>query len=337
MKKLKAAVSGFRHEHIVSIVKKLKAHPEIEITACSEEEPGKCASIIDACGLEITHGNLESMLEEAEFDILAIADVYTSRGPQAVKALSAGRHVLSDKPLCTGSGEIASIKKLSREKNLSVMAALTLRYNPVLQKARKLLSEGIIGEPTNLIITGQHGLKFRAGRPGWYFEKGKHGGTVNDLMVHGIDAAPWLTGRKLSSVLSALTGHFQPGGAPFFQDIAKAFFLLENGGGVFIDSSYMAPDGHPAGWEFRIWGTGGSMDFSTSGDIIVRRHNEKERKISPELLNPADFVEDLVREIKRTPGYEPVLTSEECILSTEIAAATQEAADNKLFGVPAGR
>lgn len=336
MEKLKAAVSGFRHGHIASIVKALRAHPDIEITACSEEEPGKCESIIEKCGFEITHGNLGDMLEEADFDVLAIGDIYTKRGGQAAAALEAGRHVLSDKPLCTQSFEIARIKELSEKKGLSVMVALTMRYSPVLQKARKMISEGAVGEVADVIVTGQHGLMFGSGRPDWYFEEGMHGGTINDIMIHGIDAVPWLAGVGFSSVMSALTGHFEPAEAPHFQDIGKAFLKLENGGGVFIDASYKAPSGHPSGWEFRLWGTGGFMCFGAKGDIILRRHDEPEKKISPEAQAGAGFVEDLVHEIRKTPGHRPVLSTRECLLSTANTVAVQEAGDKGLSGAELG-
>ncbi len=336
MAKLKAAVSGFRHGHIGSIINSLKKHPDIEIAACSEEEPGKCSSIIESSGVKITHRNLEAMLEEADFDILALGDVYAKRGGQAVKALEAGKHVLSDKPLCTESREITRIKELSGEKNLSVIIALTLRYSATLQTARKMILEGAIGEVADVIVTGHHGLMYRTGRPDWYFEEGMHGGTINDIMIHGIDAAPWLTGVRFSSVLSALAGHFEPDGAPFFQDIAKAFLKLENGGGVFMDTSYKAPAGHPSGWEFSLWGTSGYMNFKTAGEVIIRRHNEPEEKIAPGKVFNTDFVNDLVCEIRGTPGHKPVLSTLECLLSTGNTLAVEEAARTGASGAELG-
>lgn len=336
MEKLKAAVSGFRHGHIASIVKQLSDNPDIEITACSEEEPGKCEAIIEKCGVEITHGSLKDMLREEEFDLLAIGDVYTKRGAQAVAALEAGRHVLADKPLCTRRSEIESIKELSDEKGLSVIVALTLRYSPVLQAARKLIAEGAVGEVANVIVTGQHGLMFGAGRPDWYFEEGMHGGTINDIMIHGLDAVPWISGVSFSSVLSALTGHFEPAEAPHFQDIGKAFLKLENGGGVFIDASYKAPAGHPSGWDFMLWGTGGFMSFGAKGDIVLRRHDAPEERISPGAGGGPGLVDDLVHEIRKTPGHRPVLTTGECLLSTANTVAVQEAGDNGISGASLG-
>ncbi len=328
MEKIRAAVSGFRHGHISSIVKELDFHPEIQIVACSEEEPGKCGEIIEASGLEITHGSLDSMLKEIDFDVLALGDIYSKRGVQAVKALESGRHVLADKPLYTQRSEFNMIKKLSEEKGLSVIVALTLRYSPALQTARKLISGGALGEIASVIVTGQHGLMFGSGRPGWYFEEGMHGGTLNDIMIHGIDAVPWIAGVGFSGVLSALTGHFEPAEAPFFRDTATAFLKLENGGGVFLDTSYKAPSGHASGWEFSLWGTGGYMNFRTSGDIVLRRHDEPEKLITPEVQNRKTLAGDLAAEIRRTPGYEPVLTTAECLLSTLNTLTAQEAADS---------
>jgi predicted dehydrogenase len=332
MEKLRAAVCGFRHGHIGFIVKSLKEHPEIEITACSEEEPEKCSSYIKNCGVEITHNSLDAMLAGADFEILAMGDCYAKRGGQAIKAMEAGKHIFSDKPLCTAIDEIKKIKELSDGKKLSVIVALTLRYSPVLQTARKLIADGAVGEVANVIVTGQHSLQFRSGRPDWYFEKGMHGGIINDIMIHGIDAVPWLAGVRFSSVLSALTGHFEPPEAPDFQDIGKAFLKLENGGGVFLDASYKAPSGHPSSWGFSIWGTGGYMDFKTSGNITVRRHNKPEEKIEPEKIPGCGLADDLVNEIRRMPGHRAVLATEESLMSTLNTVRVQEAGDKGLSG-----
>ncbi len=333
MDRIRAAVSGFRHGHIISMVKELRDHPDIEVVAASEEAPELCADIIEGAGLSITHNNLSEMIGGADFDVLVLGDVYAKRGGQAIEALKAGKHLFSDKPLCTSQAEIARIKELSSEKNLSVIVALTLRYSVAIQTAKKIIADGVIGEVTNVIVTGHHVLMFRSGRPAWYFEEGMHGGTINDLMVHGIDSVAWITGLRFKSVLAAIAGHFEPAEAPFFQDVAKGFFELENGAGVFIDSSYKAPAGHPSGWEFSIWGTGGSLCFRTSGKISVKQNNKAESLVEPELFSRSALVDDLAAEIRGESGPRRVLTTGECLTAASNAAAAQEAAENREFGV----
>ncbi len=75
------------------------------------------------------------------------------------------------------------------------------------------------------------------------------------------------------------------------------------------------------------------MNFNISGGFILRRHNEPELKITPEKLFNTGFVNDLVHEIRKTPGHEPVLTTAECLLSAANTLRVQEAADEGKFCV----
>ena len=34
----------------------------------------------------------------------------------------------------------------------------------------------------------------------WYFEEGKHGGTINDIAIHGIDLVRYLTGKNVTKI-----------------------------------------------------------------------------------------------------------------------------------------
>ena len=39
----------------------------------------------------------------------------------------------------------------------------------------------------------------------WYFEEGKHGGTINDIAIHGIDLLRFITGKEFTKVNFAKT------------------------------------------------------------------------------------------------------------------------------------
>ncbi len=330
---MKVAISGFRHGHIASIVSKVRDHPDLEIVACCEEEPQECADIIDRCDINVDFRVFDEMLEEVDFDILAICDIYAKRGRQAIKALETGKHVISDKPLCTRPEELESIEKLVAEKRLSLTVGLSLRSSPAIQTARKLVQDGEIGEITNGIVTGYHGLNYRSGRPDWYFEEGAQEGTINDLMVHGVDSIQWITGIEIAEVLSAHTAHFEPKSVPFFQDVAMASFKLANEAGVFIDASYKTPEGHSSPWTFHFIGTEGALEIDLGRKIVLRKDNQAEREVPPRMLNDTNFVNDIVAEISGRSDYEPLLTTRECLDSTAKTLAAQQAADEGLANV----
>ena len=62
-------------------------------------------------------------------------------------------------------------------------------------------------------------------RPDWYFEKGKHGGVINDLAIHGIDLVRLFTDSDVEQVLSARSWNFYANEEPAFLDSAQ--FMLK--------------------------------------------------------------------------------------------------------------
>ena len=64
----------------------------------------------------------------------------------------------------------------------------------------------LIGDLVTISFGGQHALNYKedgSGRAAWYFEEGKHGGTLTDIAVHGIDLAQWICGCRVKSVTGA--------------------------------------------------------------------------------------------------------------------------------------
>ena len=64
----------------------------------------------------------------------------------------------------------------------------------------------LIGDLVTISFGGQHALNYKedgSGRAAWYFEEGKHGGTLTDIAVHGIDLAQWICGCRVKNVTGA--------------------------------------------------------------------------------------------------------------------------------------
>src|SRR5581483_4595745 len=112
-------------------------------------------------------------------------------------------------------------------------------------------------------VTAQHPLLLDK-RPAWYFEPGKHGGTINDIAIHATDLIPWLTGRKLVEVVAARAWNARLPQFPHFQDAAQFMLKLDNSGGVMADVSYLAPDGinykAPQYWRVTCHGSDGLIE-----------------------------------------------------------------------------
>lgn len=284
MKRNKIVFAGFEHPHITGLYGDVSKNENFEIIGAWEQDEKTRAAAAER-GVVFNYSDYAGMLEKSDADTVAVGAHFSARGELVIKALEAGKNVISDKPLCTSLSELEEIKRLASEKNLTVCIFLSLRQNPNILGAVTAIRNGAVGKVNNIIFEGEHPLNYGR-RAAWYFEDGMQGGTINDLAVHGIDLVRIMTGSRIEKVLAAREWNFFAEEKPNFKDSAQFMLRLESGAGVMADVSYSAPDAygysHPSYWHFRVFGSLGMMDFGENIDDVTLYPKEGEiRKISP--------------------------------------------------------
>lgn len=319
--KTRFAFAGFRHAHILDLHAGVSERGDAQVVACCETDAATRASI----GVTITHTDFQKMLSEIECDVVAIGDYYSRRGALAIAALKAGRHVLSDKPLCTSLDEQNEIEQLAAERGLLVGLQLDCRDYAAFRTLRELIAGGEIGEVCTVRVQGQHPLLLGT-RPAWYFEAGKHGGTINDIGIHAFDFIPWLTGLDWQKVDAARSWNGKARDFPHFHDCAQFMATLNNGAGVLADFSYLAPDrlGYklPHYWNVLIHGTHGLAEAHLQAEhITVITDASAIPEIRPVLeKRPRGYLDDFLMEMR---GETPSLSSAQCLRASRLALTAQ--------------
>jgi predicted dehydrogenase len=196
--------------------------------------------------------------------------------------------------------ELEEIVKLSEEKNLKVGCMLDLRYLPQTKKACEILNSGELGEVRNIAFNGQHPLNYGV-RPSWYFEEGMHGGTINDLAIHGVDLVRMLSGREFDKIDAARVWNAYAKKEPDFKDCALFMARLDGGAGVIADISYSAPKqafSLPSYWEFRVWCDCGMLVFNYPEEAVtVYREGIAEPEKYTELSAAGDYLTEFYDEV----------------------------------------
>ncbi|MBI4559683.1 MAG: Gfo/Idh/MocA family oxidoreductase [Candidatus Hydrogenedentes bacterium] len=339
-KPLRMCFVGFRHGHVFSLYSLVKNRGDARIVGVCEEDAAVRAELGNK-GVVVTHNSYDAMLSEVDCDAVAVGDYFGRRGAEVIQALEAGRHVIGDKPLCTRLPELTRIAELARANGLKVGCMLDLPDLAQFQTLRRLLASGVVGEAHTVCFLGQHPLLFGR-RPDWYFESGKHGGTLNDLAIHAIDAIPWLTGQEVVEITAARAWNARHQSHPSFQDGAIVMLRLANGAGVIGDVSYLAPDGqgysHPAYWRFTISGALGSIETSAvAKSVQVFAACDKagrDEPLDPE--RPGGYFEDFLADIAGKPNPNGLRT-ERILHSSRVALVAQHAADTGVFPVASRR
>ena len=313
------AFAGFRHSHILSLYNAAITDENVNIVGCFEQSPAE-SILTDAVSL--TYASYEEVLNDAQVDAVAIGDYYAKRGQMVIAALKAGKHVICDKPLCTSLDELDSIEALVRETGLKVCCMLDLRYMPQIKTVQKLIAEDKIGEIVNVSFTGQHCLDYE-NRPGWYFEDGKHGGTINDIAIHGIDLVRLLTQKELTKVNCARTWNAFADKTPHFKDCAQFMAEFDNVS-VMADISYAGPKCScilPTYWEFTFWGKKGMLKFNyASSDLLVYTAVEEVIPCHPTAVTLLEDFAQLIAGKASILDCEDILKSQRQTLHIQAAA-----------------
>lgn len=303
--KFKFAIAGFRHGHITSLHEKVKKHPDCQLVAACEEDADARKSARENWKIEITHDSFSKMLAEVDFDVLAVGDYYSKRGQLIIAALKAGKHTIADKPICTSLTELEEISRLSKAKNLKIGCMLDLRENPNMNAARHFISSGKLGEIHAIQFGGQHPLMLGV-RPAWYFEKGKHGGTLNDIAIHGLDLVEWLTGKEITEIVAARTWNAFAEKFPHFNDAGQLMLKLSNNCGVIGDVSYFSPDSFgyklPYYWRVTVWGRNGVLEFNcTETGVKTAINGSTEITITAPVPGEIDFLKSFISDVSGKP------------------------------------
>lgn len=331
--KLTWAFAGFRHGHIHGLYQRVAADSgNHQILAACEEDAATRTQL--AGRVAITHDSVDKMLAETNCDILAIGDYYARRGKLAIQGLKAGCHIMSDKPLCTSLDELEQISDLAAEKKRCIGCMLDLRDAPPFTTLKTVIDQGRIGTIQAIQIGGQHPLN-RGVRPEWYFEPGKHGGTINDIAIHAFDLIPWLTGSAFNRVIAARCWNAMVSDAPHFRDAAQMMLALDNGCGVLGDVSYFSPSGAgyslPAYWRITLWGEKGVLETSLTAENISLGavQSDKLEYLSFNDGNPGGYLKAFLAEIAHAPIPGGV-TTESVLTASRVALLTQQAGDQGL-------
>ena len=321
------AFAGFRHGHIFTLYRWAAEHPDVNIAAAWEENDA-AKKEAEQRGVTFNCNSFDEMLTYSGIDAVAIGDYYGIRGERIIKALKAGKHVVADKPVCTSLAELDEIERLAKENNLKIGCMLDLRYTRSPKAARDIILSGRLGDIHAISFGGQHPLNYGS-RPSWYFEKGKHGGTINDIAIHGLDLVRYITGLELESVTAARTWNAFATDEKHFKDCAQFMAVLSGGTGLMADVSYSLPCGckfplvQP--WRFTFWGEKGVLEFSVNDDKIVL---EMAGTDSPEIivgeLPEENTVFDFLADISGIPN---ALDTENVLKSSRAALTVQSFAD----------
>ena len=205
MKRIRTAIigTGFMGRVHLEAVRRLGF---VEVAAIAGRRIEAARSMAETFHVERVESHYDRILADPEIAAIHICTPNSLHAPIAKAALSAGKHVLCEKPLAMSTAEAREIDELARAKNLRNCTCHNLRYYPMVQQMRSMREAGELGEI--LVVQGTYSQDWLLHDTDWNWriESDKNGPSrvMADIGSHWCDMAEHVTGQRIRSLCADL-------------------------------------------------------------------------------------------------------------------------------------
>ena len=120
--------------------------PNGEVVAVASRSQESADAFARQYGIPRAYEGYERLLEDGEVDAVYVATPHTMHFQNTVDAITAGKHVLCEKPFTISPGESEQLFEVAGRSSVFVMEALWTYFLPAIQKAREWVQQGRIGK-----------------------------------------------------------------------------------------------------------------------------------------------------------------------------------------------
>ncbi|WP_404288393.1 Gfo/Idh/MocA family protein [Glutamicibacter arilaitensis] len=258
---------------------------------------GKLKELAQLHNVEHYTTDLDSLINDGSVDIVFDASMTSLRYDTLSKAISAGKHIFTEKPTAETLTEAVDLARQAKDKGITAGVVHDKLYLPGLVKLRRLVDEGFFGRI--LSLRGEFGYWVFEGeiqeaqRPSWNYRLADGGSMTTDMYCHWNYVLEGIIG-KVKSVTSKTATHiptrWDEKGVPYeatADDAAYGIFELETPGGdqvvAQINSSWAVRVYRDELVEFQIDGTHGSAVAGLNKCVAQQRANTPKPVWNPDL------------------------------------------------------
>ncbi len=174
------------------------------------------------------YADYKEMLENETPELVAIATESGKHAQIALDCISAGCHVIIEKPIALSIADANAIIAAGKEKGVVVCANHQNRFNKSVQYMRKALEEGRFGRLSHgaAHVRWNRGKDYYKQAP-WRGTWAQDGGCLMNQCIHNIDLLRWMMGDDIVEVM-AYTDQIEH---PYLEaeDLGMALVKFKNG------------------------------------------------------------------------------------------------------------
>jgi len=316
---------GFKHARIY------KESSRTELVAVCDVVEEKARSVASELGAKKWYVDYEKLLRDPDIEAVSICTPDPLHRDPVVRAAEAGKHILLEKPLSTSLEDADAIISAVESAKVKLEIGLVLRFDPTYFRARKLVSEGTLGEPKSV-----HGRRVLSGPESLEYMKRLGTSFPIFLGVHDFDAMRWIMSTEVKSVYAEGVKKSETAKKVHVHDAVWTLMRFQND----AIGCYETGGGRPKPYDvakLELTGTEGCVVIDcfseTSGVGTMRQLDKQGLKAFSEVLYwpeahgrvggaLRDEVEHFARYVLDEEG--PVTTLQDGRAATEVALAVHE-------------
>ena len=184
-------------------IEALRRLPNIEVAALCESTIESATVKASKLGIERACA-FEELLAMEDIASVHICTPNLLHHPQAKAALSAGKHVVCEKPLAKDLHDAEELVALATTTGLVNAVHFNLRYYPLVRQMKTMREKGDLGEIYSVIGSYLQDWLFFDTDYNWRLEPEKSGNSraIADIGSHLMDIIEYVTGLKTTEVLA---------------------------------------------------------------------------------------------------------------------------------------
>ncbi|MEO6067530.1 MAG: Gfo/Idh/MocA family oxidoreductase [Gemmatimonadota bacterium] len=215
------------------VLKKLKG---VQVAALADGDLSKATALAARFGVRSAFEDLEEMLDNTPLDALLVCTPNHLHESHVLEGLSAGLHVLVEKPLATSVDGARRIQQAAARAGKLVMVGMSHRYRNDVQTVRGFVEKGAMGKVESVQAVWH---TFRPSRAvlGWRERRAEAGGgAMLDLGLTVLDLSLWLLGNPTPTRVSASLD--RPVDDRGVEQAGSAYVVCEGGAAIGIDVNW---------------------------------------------------------------------------------------------------
>jgi 1,5-anhydro-D-fructose reductase (1,5-anhydro-D-mannitol-forming) len=257
------ATLSFWHVHADEYSAAAAAHPGTRLVAIWDRDAERGGAAAREHGVPFVT-DLETVLGRPDVDGVIVTNETAEHSAVILAAITAGKHVFSEKLLAPTSAEVQAILDAAAAADVRLTVSLPYFSHAPTRTALALIAAGELGRVHYVRVRVAHDGATRGWLPDRFYDPvAAVGGALTDLGCHPVSLMLAFMGRDpvtISSAYGSITGHA-------VEDLASTTASFPDGGVGVAETSFVDP-GH---FEFEITGDTGALAYSSRDGVLRAR------------------------------------------------------------------